>query len=100
MHRGDTMPKWLVLGKIDKFLKTKFSKYSSIPFGIFQRISKRIFLTFLGVPVHSALLQRASFIFPSPIRTFRTAWSSFEKCLVTFEFMSDTEDLRKDQNFK
>ena len=31
-----------------------------------------------GLPVHLAILQRASFIFPSPNKTFRTPWSNFE----------------------
>ena len=49
---------------------------------ILKSIPKSNFLTFFGLPVHSALLQRASFIFPSPNRTLRTPWSSFEKISI------------------
>ena len=46
---------------------------------VVESISKSKFLTFLGIPVHLALLQRAYFIFSLPNRTSRKPWFSFEK---------------------
>ena len=56
---------------------------------ILKSIAESEFSTFLAVPVHSVLLQRARFIFPLPIRTFRTPWSSFQKFLVKTIFIKN-----------
>ena len=56
---------------------------------ILKSIAESKFSTFLTIPVHSVLLQRASFIFPLPKRTFRTPWSSFQKFLVKKIFIKN-----------
>ena len=59
----------------------------TVGFPINKSIPKSKIFTFFGLPINSALLQRASFIFPSPNRTFRTPWSSFEKFSITNFFI-------------
>ena len=46
---------------------------------VLKWIPKSKFLTFLGISVHLALLQRACFIFSLPNRTSHTPWFTFEK---------------------
>ena len=56
---------------------------------VLKSIPKSKFLTFFGLPVHSALRQRANFIFPSSNRTFCTPWSSFEKFSIKKIFIKN-----------